>query len=321
MAEQSPQPAEVQFVRLSPEEAEVLAHAPEAIADLGHVALDGVEVVGVTEQTGDIPAQLINMSNDPGTRINISGETGRTRANLEKYGTPEAALAQLENGETPEAKTLAELAEESGFTSVLKHYDQLSDTLQTGNKVMRADIDNVQDDLRRLQVALGNAADEGPLSGNYVRNHPQLARQLDDMTQALAARANTYTARAEEHGQEISVYSGKITGTSELVIHEMSRDSREARAFSSSLDDLQASLRQLALTSPSDAAAAIARQAASMLSNLTDDYHLTPDDARMMVMRISNEFDEVQHTLGVNRGDRITTEKISDMKRLIQKTA
>jgi hypothetical protein len=323
MTEQAPQLTEVQFVRLSPEEAEVLAQAPEAIADLGHMALEGVEIVGVVDRAGDTPAQLVNMSSDPGTRINVSGETARARDNLERYGTPEAAVAQLdslEQKENAEAITLAELAEQTGLSSVLKRYDTLSEMLQGGNSVIRRDIDGAIDDLRRLQSALGRAADEGPWSGNYMRNHPQLARQLHTMGEGLAAQANRHASRAGEQDQEVFAYQGKLMGTAEEVTRQIDRQSREARAFSASLDDVQLSLKRMSADSPAHSAVTETRQLANMLSSLGYDPQATPDEAKMLVARVTNKLEEIQHTLALGRGNRIAAENISEMIRLIQKT-
>lgn len=325
MSESYSNQPEIQFVPLSPMEAEVLQRYPDEVKNLGHIAVDGVEIVGVVPPTEAMPTHFVNLSNDPGTRIDVDGDTPRAGENFAKYGSPDAALASLQATEeqekgTEESLSIAEIAEEAGLTRALRLYEALSDTIQSDKKLIGVDLNKTHEDLQQLHVALINAAESGPWAGNQLHTYPEFLNQLDTITQLLATMAARQESRVAAQQEDIIKYENDFKVADDETQQQLGNSDASRRVIRS-LEDARASINRLAADTSGSDAVNMMKYTVDTLTNVRHDPNIAVDDVKYMVAqlidRLAEAHAEVSRTAIVQEAE----DDIQRVSELIKKAA
>lgn len=323
MSEYHPSSPELQFVPLTPEQAELVADYPEATKELGHVAMEGVELVGVVPATETDAAHFVNLDSDVGTRINVTSDTEKAQENYERYGSPDAAAERL-YGEAPvsteeaaEGSTLAEAAEAAGLTDMLRQYDGLEDAIRTLDRINAENVNDLRQDIINLQQALDGA--NGPWAGNSIQDHPELISQIDAVSQSMANQVVELDNRVKGQQHETSHYVENVAAAGREVAPL--GDEADQALFTKTFDQVSTSLEQLANTDADAAAVNLLRNVVDVLSSLRTESHLSISDVQDTTGQLMAMLETAQQQLTHMHKLDAVSENISALEKLTRGTA
>lgn len=312
---------EIQFVQLSPLEAEILEKNPDAIVDIGHMALDGAEIVGVVTPGEGGQPQLINLSNDPGVRINTVGNFGRAEENLAKYGSPEAALAQIKS---EQMKTVEEgispvekLANAVGLSEILTQADALIKSIESGNADIRTDLASAVQELDQLKSALRVAAESSLWSGNYLNQYPELINRINLTNQSLAE----ITLKDEDILQNETAQAAAYKNGFDSVADDInsSNDIESAAELNELVDNMSLALQTLSRRESTTEAVKMMHYTVDTLSNMQYEGNLTVSDSLDMVMQLADRLNEMENSLKYQIDVENVTDALVATKKFLQK--
>lgn len=327
MPEQHQSSPEIQFVPLSPEQAELLLREPDAIRHMGYVAMGGAEIIGVVPETENAPAHFVNLNeNDPGTRINVTNNTAKAQENYEKYGSPDAAVERLyaeapADSEADRGSSLAQIAEQAGLPNILRRFNDLESMIRGDNRLNSEDIYSMMGEIDRLSYTLDAAAQSGPWAGNYMRNYPEILGSIDAMTASMSQQVERIKTRTDSREHEVARYAQDVNTTGSEVALSV-EDANERTKYDQALQQVSGTLQQIGRAAEGTIVANdIKNRVLGQLSNIRFSHELTVHDVFDMAMQMKAVLSSAEAQLLDTRAMTLLGEQINELDGLLQEKA